>query len=614
MADVLVLSTFFRSSPRRTNLLHKENDQVLAFPKHFEVRSDGTINSDRKESSSAKGFLRKWGNGTEQVWLTTVVHGLCKIFKNLQKIFQKSDFILLDVLTARDVAIVNLNVMKEMPVPGGQEEENLKNLNPSEESSAERNIRKTSQAHRFVTSLRREDGPIRVEIVQSAINVLNQRMNIEQDETINNLKKIFYASSPAQMLNASRDLVSQIFGEDKVEEFVSDVCMSWTNLSKIQVYGQIEDSGTFYALKLRKMTEASFDKVFSISSSKGRNCTGRINGDILHYGVIFIFQDKHNHKKRLILSLNRLKRRRLQIYLQEENSISSTLHWSSIWLPALLYIYNSYFYKGLLWPATSQYFVWPEASLHQKLVYSDHYFYKGLLWSATSQYFVWPEASLHQKLVYSDHYFYKGLLWSATSQYFVWPEASLHQKLVYSDHYFYKGLLWSATSQYFVWPEASLHQKLVYSDHYFYKGLLSSATSQYFVWPKASLHQKCTPTTTSTKDFYGLPHHSTSFGLKPHCIKSWCTPTTTSTKDFYRLPHYSTLFGLGSHCIKSWCTPITTSTKDFYPLPHYSTSFGLRPHSIKSWCTPTTTSTKDFYGLPHHSTSFGLRPHCIKSW
>ena len=86
---------------------------------------------------------------------------------------------------------------------------------------------------------------------------LDQRINIEEDETINNLKKIMDVSSAAQMINASRDLVSQMFGEDKVEEFVSDVCMSWTNLSQIQVYGQIEDAGTFYALKLRKMTEAS---------------------------------------------------------------------------------------------------------------------------------------------------------------------------------------------------------------------------------------------------------------------------------------------------------------------------------------------------------------------
>ena len=63
-----------------------------------------------------------------QVWLSTVMFDLCNIFKKLQKIFQKSDLILLDVITARDATIVNLNVMKEMPVPGGKEENYLKEL------------------------------------------------------------------------------------------------------------------------------------------------------------------------------------------------------------------------------------------------------------------------------------------------------------------------------------------------------------------------------------------------------------------------------------------------------------------------------------------------------
>ena len=35
---------------------------------------------------------------------------------------------MLDVITARDTTIVNLNVMKEMPVPGGKEENYLKEL------------------------------------------------------------------------------------------------------------------------------------------------------------------------------------------------------------------------------------------------------------------------------------------------------------------------------------------------------------------------------------------------------------------------------------------------------------------------------------------------------
>eukprot|EP00794_Sanderia_malayensis_P009464 gene9464-10451_t len=65
-------------------------------------------------------------------------------------------------------------------------------------------VRNRATRVRWAKALRREDGPIRVE------NFLDQCMNIEQDETINNLKKILDASSPAQMINASRDLVRQI--------------------------------------------------------------------------------------------------------------------------------------------------------------------------------------------------------------------------------------------------------------------------------------------------------------------------------------------------------------------------------------------------------------------
>ena len=97
---------------------------------------------------------------------------LCNIFKNLQKIFQKSDLFLLDVLTARDAVIVNLNLMKEMPVPGGQEERYLNDF--METDIEERCVRRTSQAHRCVTSMNREDGSVRIEIIQSAINFLKR--------------------------------------------------------------------------------------------------------------------------------------------------------------------------------------------------------------------------------------------------------------------------------------------------------------------------------------------------------------------------------------------------------------------------------------------------------
>jgi hypothetical protein len=53
---------------------------------------------------------------------------ICNIFKNLQKVFQKSNLILFDVISARDAAIVNLSVLKEMSLPGGKEEKYLEEL------------------------------------------------------------------------------------------------------------------------------------------------------------------------------------------------------------------------------------------------------------------------------------------------------------------------------------------------------------------------------------------------------------------------------------------------------------------------------------------------------
>lgn len=156
--------------------------------------------------------------------------------------------------SARDAAIVNLNVLKEMPVPGGEEDRYLNDL--TEKDIEEGGARRTGQAHRFVTSMNTEDGAVRIEIIQSAINFLDERMNIEEDRTINSLMKILDANSTVKFITASRGLVSQIFGADKVEEFVSDVCKSWARLSKIDTI-KAEDTGTFYALRLRKMTQAS---------------------------------------------------------------------------------------------------------------------------------------------------------------------------------------------------------------------------------------------------------------------------------------------------------------------------------------------------------------------
>ena len=126
-----------------------------------------------------------------------------------------------------------------------------KNLELSGEEN--KSVRQTN--NQFVTSMRRSDDAVRVEIVQSAINVLNERMNIEEDGTIHNLKKVLESKSPKDFIVSSRDLISQMFGDEGLDELVSDVCASWSTISELRDIA-LEDTGSIFALKLRKMAQA----------------------------------------------------------------------------------------------------------------------------------------------------------------------------------------------------------------------------------------------------------------------------------------------------------------------------------------------------------------------
>ena len=74
----------------------------------------GEIASDKKECAMAHGFMQKWNATLQQLWLTTLMYDLCKIFERLQKIFQKSYLILPDVIKARDSSVKNLKIMDQI--------------------------------------------------------------------------------------------------------------------------------------------------------------------------------------------------------------------------------------------------------------------------------------------------------------------------------------------------------------------------------------------------------------------------------------------------------------------------------------------------------------------
>ena len=168
---------------------------------------------------------------------------------------KKCPVLLPDIISGKDSAIESLKLMAEIPFPGGNEEDYHEGCQVIINGD-ETNVRQTANVHRFVTPRSRDKGAIRREIVKSAKNFLEQRMIVEENATINNLIKILEAKSPKELIEAAGDLATQMFGEDQVSQFVSDVCQSWQYLKKID-HISVSDCGKSYALKLRKMTQAS---------------------------------------------------------------------------------------------------------------------------------------------------------------------------------------------------------------------------------------------------------------------------------------------------------------------------------------------------------------------
>ena len=145
-------------------------------------------------------------------------------------------------MTARETALRELNLMREGPITGGMEE---KHMIKDGQDDTLRHSRSNSAI-------------IRSEILLSAINFLGQRLEIENDGTVANLTTILNASSPKEIIDASRQFVCDIFGDSQLREFTSDICKSFGDIERIKnIDSENTDSGTVLALRLRKMIQVS---------------------------------------------------------------------------------------------------------------------------------------------------------------------------------------------------------------------------------------------------------------------------------------------------------------------------------------------------------------------
>ena len=109
-------------------------------------------------------------------------------FQRVAEEVQKSQLIILDVMTARETALRELHLMEEGPIAGGMEEKHMI-------EGVEDDISRNSRSHLAIRS----------EILLSAFNFLGQRLEIENDGTIAILTKILKASSSVTNTRQTRN-------------------------------------------------------------------------------------------------------------------------------------------------------------------------------------------------------------------------------------------------------------------------------------------------------------------------------------------------------------------------------------------------------------------------
>lgn len=137
------IATFYRGSAIRTDELKaiSENTGVkfYRFPQYFDVRFvehlillcesvwknmpsmrkhwNNIIRADaetsnKKEKAIVKGFLKLWKEDGDQLFYTSLMMDLLRIFKNFQKDGQKSMVTICDIETSKNIAISSLELME----------------------------------------------------------------------------------------------------------------------------------------------------------------------------------------------------------------------------------------------------------------------------------------------------------------------------------------------------------------------------------------------------------------------------------------------------------------------------------------------------------------------
>lgn len=193
------------------------------------------------EKATVRGFSKKWADGSRQQQLTAFMMDLLQRLESLQKDCQKSLITIPDIELSKTTALQRIALMENGPYVGGyedklqrslhaadnsldsDEEEDDPVLNSDTESSPPAPPSKKRRVFNTLVPTERLWPAVRNEIVLSCKEFLAQRLHEDQEAFLKNLNEFLNARTALQVIQAARNHVENLFGEDALSLFTDDV-------------------------------------------------------------------------------------------------------------------------------------------------------------------------------------------------------------------------------------------------------------------------------------------------------------------------------------------------------------------------------------------------------
>ncbi|ESO06008.1 hypothetical protein HELRODRAFT_160114 [Helobdella robusta] len=286
LTDVKNVATYFRGSSYRQENLHEIaaslGETAKHFPRHHEVRFAEHLanvvlavlsnhqmmcahwkqlyNKMKIMKNKARGFLKDWSQTSFNLNMSAVALDILRQFTYLQKEAQRTFITLADLMQKRDHVLQRLSMIINSSYPGGYERKLQINSGlastQSLQTEANDNQFQRNVTNLYVTTRNRNFEAVRLEVITCAKNFLEKRLDVDQDLQVKAMIDVANAENAEAMIKAGRQIVSDIFGDNYVSEFVDDAVGYYSSFGASSFKPHESNTAKLYLL-LQKTTSSS---------------------------------------------------------------------------------------------------------------------------------------------------------------------------------------------------------------------------------------------------------------------------------------------------------------------------------------------------------------------